>query len=261
MRRLLVGLVMATAVHAASTGPRLVALLEDGTMVVFRAGDTTGRPLAPSGVSRNLVGIDRRPADGKLYGLAGGTDVYTIDPESGAATLVSTLTVAFDGDVRSGVDFTPQLDRLRLVSIDGRNMRVNVALGATAVDKPLAYKADDPHAGTRPRITAAAYGNNLPGVATTTLFEIDAGLDTLVIQDPANDGVLRTVGPLGLDADDEAGFDIVTDPDGTDHAWAAWGRTLYTIDLATGRATPAGPVPGAVRPVVSLAVIDDAPRP
>ncbi len=34
--------------------------------------------------------------------------------------------------MRSGVDFTPQLDRLRLTSSDGRNLRVNVAIGATA---------------------------------------------------------------------------------------------------------------------------------
>jgi len=144
-----------------------VALLDDGALVVFRPGEAAAlRTLVPKGLTAKLVGIDRRPADGKLYGLAGGTDVYTLDPTSGEATLVSTLTVPFDGDVRSGVDFTPQLDRLRLVSIDGRNVRVNVAIGATAVDKPL-----------------------------------------------------------------------------------------YTIDLATGRATPAGAIPGAARPVVSLAVL------
>jgi trimeric autotransporter adhesin len=261
MPRLLVALVVASVVYAAPPAPRLMALLEDGTLVVFRPGDATGRTFAPTGVSGKLVGIDVRPADGKLYGLAGGTDIYRIDPETGAATLVSTLTVPFDGDVRSGVDFTPQLDRLRLVSIDGRNMRVNVDLGATAVDTPLAYAPNDLHAGTRPRITAAGYGNNRPGVATTTLFEIDAGLDILVIQDPANDGVLRTVGPLGVDADELAGLDVLTDADGHDWAWAAWGRSLFTIDLATGRATPAGAVPGASRPVVSLTVIDDAARP
>jgi hypothetical protein len=261
MSRLLVALVIASVVHAATPAPRLMALLEDGTLVVFRPGDATGRTLEPAGVSRKLIGIDRRPADGKLYGLAGGTDVYRIDPETGAATLVSTLTVPFDGDVRSGVDFTPQLDRLRLLSIDGRNMRVNVDLGATAVDKPLAYAPDDPHFGTRPRITAAGYGNNHAGVATTTLFEIDCGLDILVIQDPANDGVLKTVGPLGVDVPDLAGFDVVSDADGHDYGWAAWGRDLFTIDLKTGRASPAGPVPGASRPVVSLAILDDEPRP
>jgi hypothetical protein len=231
-----------------------VALCDDGALVVFRPGEPAGRRVVPAGLTGRLVGIDRRPADGRLYGVTG-SDVYTIDLASGQATLVSTLTVPFDGDVRSGVDFTPQLDRLRLVSADGRNLRVNVDLGATAVDAPLAYAADDVHAGTRPRITAAAYANDRPGVATTTLFELDSGLDVLVVQDPANDGVLKTVGPVGMDVPDLAGFDIVTDADGRDHAYAAWGTTLHAIELATGHAAVVGPIPGATRPVVSLAIL------
>ena len=248
-------LVLLLATLAGAAEPRLVALLDDGTLLVFHARGAEGRAVTPKGVSGRLVGIDRRPADGKLYGIAG-SDVYTVDPASGDATMVATLTVPFDGDVRSGVDFTPQLDRLRLTSADGRNLRVNVAIGATATDAPLAYVSGDPNFGARPRITASGYGNNRPGVATTTLFEIDSGLDVLVIQDPANDGTLKTVGPIGVDVPDLAGFDVVTDAAGRDDAWAAWGTTLYTIDLASGRATPAGPVPGASRPVVSLAVLD-----
>ena len=257
VRRSLV-LVLLLATLATAAEPRLVALLDDGSLVVFRPNESTSRTLVPAGVSAKLVGIDRRPADGRLYGVTG-SDVYTLDLATDAATLVSTLTVPFDGDVRSGVDFTPQLDRLRLVSADGRNLRVNVSLGATAVDAPLAYAAGDPNAGTRPRITASAYANNRPGVATTTLFEIDSGLDVLVIQDPANDGTLKTVGPVGLDVPDLAGFDIVTDPQGHDTAWSAWTTTLYTIGLATGRATAVGPIPSATRPVVSLAVLDGDP--
>lgn len=256
MLRWVLGVLVATAVRAVAAEPTLVALADDGALTVFRPHDATSRRVVPKGVSAALVGIDRRPADGKLYGLAGGSDVYTIDPTTGDATLVSTLTVAFDGDVRSGVDFTPQLDRLRLVSSDGRNLRVNVALGATAVDKPLAYAAGDPNFGKRPRITATGYANNRPGVATTTLYEIDSGLDVLVIQDPANDGVLKTVGPIGVDVPDLAGMDVVTDAAGKDTAYGAWGTTLYGIDLPSGRATPIGPIPGLERPVVSLAIIE-----
>jgi hypothetical protein len=250
------GVLIATALRASAAEPTLVALADDGTLVVFRPHETTSRRLEAKGLSAALVGIDRRPADGKVYGLAGGTDVYTIDPTTGATALVSTLTVPFDGDVRSGVDFTPQLDRLRLVSSEGRNLRVNVALGATAVDKPLAYADGDPNGGRRPHITAAGYANNRPGVATTTLFEIDSGLDVLVIQDPANDGILKTVGPIGTDVPDLAGLDIVTDAAGKDAAYAAWGTVLYGIDLSSGRATPIGPIPGLTRPVVSLAAIE-----
>jgi hypothetical protein len=259
--RLFLGLFLATTVSAVAAEPTLVVLVGDGSLMVFRVGDAgSARTIVPKGVTGQLVGIDRRPADGRLYGVTG-SDVYSLDPTTGAASLVSTLTAPFDGGTRSGVDFTPQLDRLRLVSADGRNVRVNVALGATAADTPLAYAAGDPNFGARPRVTAAGYGNNRPGVATTTLFEIDAGLDVLVVQDPANDGVLKTIGPIGVDVPEIAGFDVVTDADGRDRAFAGWGTTLHTIDLATGHATPIGPVPGAGRPVVSLSIIDDPPGP
>lgn len=255
----ILGALVATALAASAAEPRLAVLLDDGSLVVFRPGDAGGaRAVGPTGVSGRLLGIDRRPADGRLYGLTA-SEVYTIDPDTGAAAFVSTLTVPFDGGMRSGVDFTPQLDRLRLVSADGRNARVNVVLGATAIDAPLAYAAGDPNAGARPRVTAAAYGNNRAGVATTTLFELDAGLDVLVVQDPANDGVLKTIGPLGVDVPELAGFDVVTDAAGADRAYAAWATTLYAIDLATGRATALGPVPGAARPAVSLAILDPGP--
>ena len=253
----MLAVLVASALPARAAEPLLAALQADGAIVVFRPGaEAQARTVTPKGVSGRLIGIDRRPANGKLYGVANGTDVYTIDTDTWTGTLVSTLTMPFDGDVRSGVDFTPQLDRLRLVSADGRNLRVNVDLGATAVDAPLAYASGDPNFGARPRIAAAAYANNRPDVATTTLFEIDAGLDVLVIQDPANDGVLKTVGPLGVDADPLAGFDIVTDAEGHDRPYATWGRTLYTIDLKTGRATARGAIPGGGSPTVGLAILD-----
>ena len=96
-----------------------------------------------------------------------------------------------------GVDFNPQADRLRVVSHDGQNLRVNVMLGATAVDGALRYKDGDSGAGKRPRITASAYTHNVADAPDTKLFEIDDERDVLVLQDPPNDGVLTTVGPAG----------------------------------------------------------------
>ena len=246
-------LVLATTVRAAPP-PALIASTEDGRLLLFAADHPeAARTVQMSGLSGRLVGIDRRPADGRLYGLTTSNDVYRIDPATGASTLVSTLTVPFDGDVRSGVAFNPQADRLRLVSADGQNLRVNVLLGATAVDTPLAYAASDRNAGKRPRIAAAAYTSMVPDAPTTKLFEIDAAEDVLVLQDPPNDGVLTTIGPLGADFAPLSGMTIVTDPGGTDRAYAATGGTLYTIDLGTGHATPAGTIGDAPVPIVSLA--------
>ncbi|HYR95448.1 MAG TPA: DUF4394 domain-containing protein [Candidatus Binatus sp.] len=259
MRSILVVALLVLALPAAASPPavNLVALGEDGALVVFPADRPDRiRRVEPSGVGARLIGIDTRPADGRLYGLTAANDLYRIDPATGQATLVSTLTVPFDGEARSGIDFNPQADRLRLVGVDGQNLRVHPTLGATAVDRPLAYRDGDPNAGRRPRVTAAAYTNAVAGAVTTKLFAIDAERDVLVLQDPPNDGLLTTIGALGVDFGPLGGFDIVTDPGGQDHAWAASGATLYTVDLGTGRATPAGTIGAPGLSVVSLSAVE-----
>ncbi len=52
---------------------------------------TVSVPRTITGLQPNetLVGIDRRPADGQLYGISDAGRVYLINPETGAATFVS----------------------------------------------------------------------------------------------------------------------------------------------------------------------------
>jgi hypothetical protein len=259
---LLVVLVALAATVHSGPPPALIGSTEDGRLLLFHADrPEVVRTLHPSGLSGRLVGVDLRPADGRLYGLTTNNDLYRIDPATGASTLVSTLTVPFDGDLRSGIAFNPQADRLRLVSADGQNLRVNVVLGATAVDTPLAYAHSDRNAGKRPRIAGAAYTNAVRDAPTTKLFEIDAAEDVLVLQDPPNDGVLTTIGPLDADFAPLSGFTIVTDSSGADRAYAATAGRLYTVDLATGHATPVGTIGDPPVPLVSLAAAPDAGAP
>lgn len=248
-----VALGLLAAASAATGAPTLVALTESGALLVFPAD----RPEAATRVSVRgldgaLVGIDLRPADQRLYGLTTTNEIYTIDPGSGEATLVCSLTVPFDGGARSGIDFNPQADRLRLVSADRQNLRVNVDIGAVAVDRSAVYAPGDVNAGKRPAITASAYTHSLPGAATTKLFNIDVAQDVLAVQDPPNDGVQVTVGRLGVDFGPLAGFEIVTEPSGQDRAYAASGSTLYAVDLGSGAATPLGTIAGGDAAVVSL---------
>lgn len=242
----------------AASPPTLVALTERGALLVFTADRPEAARTVTPDVSGTLVGIDWRPADGKLWGVTDGNDLYTLDPASGAATLVSSMTVAFEGGARSGVDFTPQNDRLRLLSDRGQNLRVNVDLGATATDKALAYRDDDPGAGRRPAIAAAGYTENVRDAPTTRLLELDHERDALVFQDPPNDGTLVTIGPLDVDVPAQAGFEIVTDPDGTNHGWAAFAGGLWAIDLAKGTATSRGRIGAGDATIVGLAL---APSP
>ena len=253
---LVVALVAIAATVHCDPPPSLIGSTEDGRLLLFHADRPEAvRTVRPSGLSGRLVGIDLRPADGHLYGVTTSNDLYRIDAATGASTLVSTLTVPFDGDLRSGVAFNPQADRLRLVSADGQNLRVNVVLGATAVDTPLAYAPEDRNAGKRPRIAGAAYTNTVRDATTTKLFEIDAEQDVLVLQDPPTDGILKTVGPLDVDFALLSGFTIVTDSGGADRAYAATAGTLYTIDLGTGRATPIGTIGDPPATLVSLSAV------
>lgn len=74
-------------------------------------------------------------------------------------------------------------------------------------------------------------------------YDLDAASDTLLVQNPPNNGTLAVVGALGVNAADAIGFDIQASA-GINTAFAtlqAGGVTgLYTIDLATGVATLVG---------------------
>ena len=64
------------------------------------------------------------------------------------------------GDAQQDVA-NPTVDRLRVVSDDGTNLRVNPITGAlAATDGRLAYRAGDPAFGVQPGIGDVAYTNN-----------------------------------------------------------------------------------------------------
>ena len=198
------------------------------------------------------LGVDARPASRQLYALGSTGRIYRLNPVTGAATLVSTLTGATLTGTAFGVDFNPVPDRLRVVSDADQNLRINVDNGTATVDTTLAYATGDPNAGQNPNVVGVAYTNNFAGAATVTLYGIDSNLDTLVRQGSAtgspvspNTGQLFTIGPLGVNTTDVVGFDIAN-PSGVAFAALAVGGTsqLYTINLTTGAATLLGSIGG-----------------
>src|SRR6476619_7357109 len=99
-------------------------------------------------------------------------------------------------------------------------------------------------AGQSPRIVAGAYTNSFRGTKTTTLYGIDAATGSLVTQNPPNDGILNTVGSLGVAIEGPVAFNIVSSGPDQNSAWLAMGGALYSVDLATGKATMAGKIAG-----------------
>lgn len=254
---------VSTGYIKADTAYKVIGLTTDNELVTFGSK----KMVRVKGVTGKLQGIDFRPATGVLYGVTDSDLVYSIDTKTGNATLVSKLTASFNGGFQSGFDFNPVVDRLRVVGSNTQNLRANVVDGVTIVDGALNYNPGTPatattpaipadvNVGKMPNITAAAYTNSFLRAATapttTMLFGIDYDLNVLVSQSPPNSGTLNTIGVLSNDFGPIGGFDIFTDAAGNNAGFVASGKTLYSIDLATGATTKLGTLSDTV---VGLAV-------
>lgn len=194
----------------------------------------------------NVLGMDFRPANGLLYALTSNARLLTVNPDTGAGTVVATLaadttdtTAPFTALVGTtfSVDFNPVPDRLRVISDLGQSLRINVATGATITDGTI-------NRAVPASVVGAAYANNFAGTTTTTLYDVDALADVLAIQNPPNDGTLVNVGALGLDVTGSSPIDIAGGDNGLALGAFRAGLTgpysLYNINLATGAATLRG---------------------
>jgi len=193
-----------------------------------------------------LVAIDFRPQTGDLYAVAASGRIYVLNLTSGAASIPNASPTALSGG-RFGFDFNPTVDRIRVTSDAEQNIRLHPDTGAVAgVDMNLQFALTDVHTGADPNVVASAYTNNFVGAGATVLYDIDSNFDALLIQNPPNAGTLNTVGALGVDTTDRAGFDISP---GTGIAYASLtvaGTTgLYRIELASGAATLVGAIADA----------------
>jgi hypothetical protein len=229
---------------AIPTEPVAYAISSNNELLIFN-------PLNPIPVTKtitgiaageNILGIDFRPATGQLYALGSTSRLYVINTSSGAAAAIGSgiFTTPLLGS-NFGFDFNPTVDRIRIVSNSGQNLRLHPETGAiAAIDIPL-------NPGT-PSVTAAAYTNNFAGATTTTLFDIDTQTGRLVKQDPPNNGVLVDVGSLGVTASAANGFDIGS-TSGTAYALLTVGGVtkVYTINLTTGVATAGATLTGSVK--------------
>ena len=228
---------------AAQAAESLYGVTADNRLVTFNS-DSAGYirndvPIAGLQAGERVVGIDVRPETDQLYALGSTSRVYLVNPTTGATRAVGTTQFAplLVGS-SFGFDFNPVADRARIVSDADQNLRFNPNDGTTVADTPLQYAPGDPGAGSNPQVVGSAYTNSTPSATTTQLFGIDTGRNTLVLQNPPNEGTLTTVGALGVDFGEVGGFDIL----GTT-AYAAFARQgatateLFTINLATGAAT------------------------
>ena len=257
---------------------KAVAVTASNKLLKFNAGrpDRILTKLGITGlqVGETLLGIDYRVSKDQLYGLGSSGRLYIINEDTAVASVVGVpFAVKLEG-TQFGFDFNPTVDRIRVVSNTGQNLRLhpdtgavvdsNPALEGVQTDGKLMYAAGDVNFGKSPMTVGAAYSYNKADTKITTNFALDAAAGTLVTQGsregvmPAvspNTGQLFTIGSLGL-AFNNASFDIqaVTDvafaalnSDGTSSS--RW----VMIDLKTGAAKSLGSVGGGER-VVGVAM-------
>jgi hypothetical protein len=263
-------------------------LLANNALLRIDSADPTAATsaIAITGLGDNETarGIDFRPRTGQLLvstvttASAANSVVrtYSVDPLSGAATLIGATAAALAGagDVATGYDFNPTVDRIRLVNVNDENARLNPNNGL------LAGNDTDLTPAATTDIVAVAYDRNFDranAAIPTTLYAIDRNGSTLALQGgldgtpSPNGGVITDVGPLGftLGGAADGGFDIAFDPTdpaangGVGVALAALTDAadsltrLYSIDLVTGAATAIGLIGAGSQEVFGLAIVPD----
>ncbi|BBK33655.1 lipoprotein [Allostella humosa] len=202
----------------------LVVITDRGEFLQFSDADpriTVRRDVQGSGLP--LVGIDVRPADGRLYGLDRGGGIHVIDSGTAVATFRARLSVDLAPAAHYVVDFDPVDDRLRIVGAGGQNLSADVETGAAVV-----------HAAAPPGITAGAHATPGAGEAQPRFFVFDRARDTYGRLDPVADGVLRPVVQAPGIAPDAA--DIGQDG-GRPKGWSVINNILHFFDVETGAAS------------------------
>ena len=214
----------------------VTALLANNRITSFNA--QTGTALTKTSditglqSGETILAIDYRPATGELYGVSSGSRIYVINPGTGAARVINStpFTPAIDGTA-VGIDFNPTVDRIRLVSNNGQNLRIHPETGMVAFTDGVINGV------TGAKVSSVAYTENVAGAATTALFDIDLTTKKLYKQDGPNEGKLVEVGGLTVDASAIVDFDISPDNKAALVAMTVAGvQNLYGLDLATGKA-------------------------
>lgn len=233
-----VALLASTAAQAAT----LIGLTGDNKLIRIDSETRRASPAtAITGTNGRVVGIDQRPQDGRLYGITSQGQIVTIDPQSGRATQVSQLNVPFQAAGHAIFDFNPVANRVRIIGMDGQNLRVNVETGEAVTDGRLKNAEGSPATAQMPRVTAGAYTNSMAGATATMLLTIDTSTRSLNVQNPPNDGVQSPRAPLSAQVPANVAFDILSD--GTNNqGFVMAGATLHSLDLASGALTPRGTV-------------------
>lgn len=233
---------------------------------------TSPSPLAGVEAGDQLVAMDVRPNNQRLYALgvntsAGTLRLYHISPETLQATPLGSPGQFSQNDgspltiptTRWDMDFNPASDRIRVVSESGLNFRMNPNEGSLidgSGGSPGIQPDPDTNGGPM-GLGGAAFTNNAPSASITTLYTVDPVSGSLFIQTPLNSGaqssqqtITLNGSPLGFT---NASLDILPGVNAPSsgapvtsgvgylvagpNPASADSSSLYSLNLVTGAAT------------------------
>lgn len=235
------GIALKRSTNATAQGYGLTANNKLLSFAITNPNTVTEKSLTGLLVDEKFIGIDYRfrtstDNSGKLYGLTNKGNLYTINTDTGLASLITALKPATSSTFTNldgtsfAVDFNATADRLRVISNTGQNLRINVDTGDTIKD-------GDINGISEAKVTAAAYTNSFAtpvAMLATELFDLDQTGKTLTKQNPPNAGTLNLIGNLGINLGMDNGFDIAGGDNGLALAavsGASGPSVLYRIDL------------------------------
>lgn len=227
-------------------------------------------PITGVTAGQAIVGMDFRPANNTLYLLgynssSNTAQVYTVNTTSAvAAAITSTPMALMLGTVSVGFDFNPTVDRIRVVSNNDANYRLEPTTGTlSATDATLNFASGDVNFGANPNVGTIAYSNSFNSATTTTLYNYDEVLNIYTTQLPPNNGTLNTIAGSGImvnPADPTVDMDIFYDAGSmTNLAFLSANINtetidrLYSVNLTTGATTAIGKI-GFGIPVRDIAI-------
>ena len=247
---LVAGVALLGGLSTPSNAATIYALNNANQIIGFDSaapGTLTFGPATVTGLasSDSLANIDYRPATETIYGVGASHTLYEINISGASATASAVGPAGAFGitGTHLAFDVDPQLDRVRIMTELGENIRVNPNDGSLdstdSTVSPLASIAD------------LAYTRSYAGTASTALYAVDFVTDSVSfastlysVADPAA-GALTAVGSgLGVQLSAAPAIDIsgatlyaaLKDDTGV--------TSLYTVNTASGAATLVGPIAG-----------------
>lgn len=214
---------------------------------------------------KTFVGIDLRPSNNTVYGVATSNEIYTLDALTGNSSFVAALSNNIvSANFGYGIDFNPVQDALgnaslRLVGSNGQNFAINANTGLVtnfAANQPGASPSNTIATG----FTGIAYTNSNPSASasSTSLYYVNSNTDELFVATGAfNTPTITKVGAIGHDILRANGFEVSSSglaytsflmDDGTGKS------ILASANLSTGVSTKIGDFVGTINGLTAAPV-------